>query len=43
MLHNGGIGHEHFWSSRYENIPPIDIGSGQGLEIILADIGNSLK
>ena len=33
-------GHEHFWGSRYENIMPTDIGSGQSLEIILRDIWN---
>ena len=38
-------GREHFWGLRYENIVPLDIGSGQGLEItgILRGIVNLLK
>ena len=35
-------GRKRFWGSRYENIPPPDIGSGQGLEIMLWDIANLL-
>ena len=34
------IGRERFWGSHYKNIAPPDIGSGQGLEIILWDIVN---
>ena len=44
--HNFGavvIGYERFWGSRYENIAPLDIGSGQGLEIILQYVANLLK
>ena len=33
-------GRERFWGSRYEDIAPTDIVSGQGLEIILRDIVN---
>ena len=36
-------GCERFWDSRYEKIAPLDLGSCQGLEIILRDIVNLLK
>ena len=33
-------GRGRFWGSRNKNIAPLDIGSGQGLEIMLRDIAN---
>ena len=36
-------GCKRFWDSRYEKIAPLDLGSCQGLEIILRDIVNLLK
>ena len=37
------IDRERFWRSCYENTVPLDIESGQGLEIMLWDIVNLLK